>query len=145
MLRSGMMGWLTIRTDTNAWSPEQHAEAKREIDLYKKELRPLIRDANLYHVSPRPDGVHWDGIEYWDTDRQRGVVYTLRGTIEGENTHTYALQGLQGSGRYLLKFYDHSAFDRTVTGRELITWGLEVMLPLPNSSELIFVEDAAYN
>ena len=39
MLRSGMMGWLTIMTDTNAWSPEQHADAKKEIDLYKKELR----------------------------------------------------------------------------------------------------------
>jgi hypothetical protein len=145
MLRSGMMGWLTIMTDTNAWSPEQHAEAKKEIDLYKRELRPFIRDASLYHVSPRPDGVHWDGIEYWDTDRQRGVVYAFRGTIAGENTHTYALRGLQRSGRYLLKFYDHSASDRTVTGRELMTRGLEVMLPLPNSSELIFVEGAAHH
>src|ERR1035438_5201520 len=32
MLRSGMMGWLTVMLDTNAWSPEQHAEAKKEID-----------------------------------------------------------------------------------------------------------------
>ena len=144
MLRSGMMGWLTIMTDTNAWTPEQHAEAKKEIDLYKKELRSLIRDASLYHVSPRPDGVHWDGIEYWDSDRQRGVVYAFRGTIEGENNHSYPLQGLQPSGRYLLKFYDHSAPDRTVTGQELITRGLNVELALPNSSELIFIEAAAH-
>ena len=41
MLRSGMMGWLTIMLDTNAWSAEQHAEAKQEIELYKKELRGL--------------------------------------------------------------------------------------------------------
>ena len=144
MLRSGMMGWLTIMTDTNAWSPEQHAEAKKEIDLYKKELRPLIRDASLYHVSPRPDGIHWDGIQYWDSERQRGVIYAFRGTIEGEKTHTYALQGLHPSGRYLLKFYDHSAPDRTVTGHELMTQGLNVALPLPNSSELIFVEGWAH-
>jgi hypothetical protein len=144
MLRSGMMGWLTIMTDTNAWTPEQHAEAKKEIDLYKKVLRSLIRDASLYHVSPRPDGVHWDGIEYWDSDRQRGVVYAFRGTIEGENNHSYPLQGLQPSGRYLLKFYDHSAPDRTVTGQELITRGLNVELALPNSSELIFIEAAAH-
>ena len=127
-------------TDTNAWSPEQHAEAKKEIDLYKKDLRPLIRDASLYHVSPRPDGIHWDGIQYWDADRQRGVIYAFRGTIEGEKTHTYALQGLHPSGRYLLRFYDHSAPDRTVTGRELMTQGLKVALRLPNSSELVFVE-----
>jgi hypothetical protein len=143
MLRSGMMGWLTIMTDTNAWSPEQHAEAKKEIDLYQKELRSLIRDASLYHVSPRPDGVHWDGIEYWDSTRQRGVVYAFRGTVEGEKMHVYALEGLQPSGRYLLKFYDHSAPDRTVTGGELMTRGLNVTLPLPNSSELIFIEGAA--
>jgi alpha-galactosidase len=143
MLRSGMMGWLTIMTDTNAWSPEQHAEAKREIDLYKRELRPLIRDASLYHVSPRPDGLHWDGIEYWNSDRQRGVMYAFRGTIEDEKAHSYLLKGLQPSSRYLLKFYDHSSPDRTVTGEELMKRGLKVILPAANSSELIFIEGAA--
>ncbi|MGO9085028.1 MAG: alpha-galactosidase [Candidatus Sulfotelmatobacter sp.] len=140
MLRSGMMGWLTIMIDTGAWSPKQRAEAKREIDLYRKELRPLIRDASLYHVSPRPDGVHWDGIEYWDADRQKGVVYAFRGTAEQENTHSFALQGLQPSVRYRLSYYDHSSPDRTATGRELAERGLKVVLPLPNSSELIFIE-----
>jgi alpha-galactosidase len=143
MLRSGMMGWLTIMIDTNAWSPEQHAEAKNEIDLYKRELRPLIRDANLYHVSPRPDGVHWDGVEYWDPERRRGVVYAFRGTIEREKTHVFVLKGLQPSARYALKFNDHSRADRTVTGRELMGSGLKVNLPLPNSSELIFIEEEA--
>jgi len=142
MLRSGMMGWLTIMTDISSWSVEQHAEARKEIDLYKKELRPLIRDASLYHVSPRPDGAHWDGIQYWDSQRQRGVVYAFRGTSEGEKTHSFALRGLQPSGRYLLKFYDHSAPDRTTEGRELMGQGLPVSLALPNSSELIFIEAA---
>jgi len=143
MLRSGMMGWLTIMTDTNAWSPEQHAEAKREIELYKKELRSFVRDASLYHVSPRPDGMHWDGIEYWSSDRQRGVVYAFRGAIEDEKAHSYLLEGLQPSSRYLLKFYDHSSPDRTVTGEELMKRGLKVTLPAANSSELIFIEGAA--
>jgi hypothetical protein len=144
MLRSGMMGWLTIMTDTNAWSPEQHAEARKEIDLYKKDLRPLIRDADLYHISPRPDGVHWDGIQYWDPDRGRGVIYSFRGTVEGENTHSYTLKGLEPTDRYLLRFYDHTSSDRTVTGQELTSRGLKVALALPNSSELIFIERAAH-
>ena len=29
MLRSGMMGWLTIMQDTNAWTAEQHDAARR--------------------------------------------------------------------------------------------------------------------
>jgi len=144
MLRSGMMGWLTIMTDTNVWSADQHAEAKKEIDLYKKELRPLIRDASLYHISPRPDGVHWDGLEYWDPERKRGVVYAFRGTIDRENTHSFVLKGLEPTGRYTLKFYDHSAPDQTVTGQELMGAGLKVTLPLQNSSELIFVEGVAH-
>jgi len=144
MLRSGMMGWLTIMIDTSAWSAVQRAEAREEIDLYKKELRPLIRDASLYHVSPRPDGVRWDGIQYWDSDRHRGVVYAFRGTIEAEKAHAFLLKGLQPSARYLLRFHDHSAPDRTATGRELMQRGLKVTLPWSNSSELIFIEAEAH-
>ena len=128
--------------DSKKWTTEQHVEARKEIDLYKKKLRSLIRDARMYHVSPRPDGVRWDGIQYWDPDRRQGVVYAFRGTIEGQKTYSYVLGGLEPAGRYALKFYDHSAPDRTVTGRELMTRGLKVTLPEPNSSEVIFIEGA---
>jgi hypothetical protein len=143
MLRSGMMGWLTIMINTPMWSAQQHAEAAKEIDLYKKELRPLIRDASLYHVSLRPDGIHWDGIEYWDPERQRGVLYAFHGTGTEERSHRYALKGLQPSSRYRLRYYDHSSSDRAVTGRELMEKGVEVKLALPNTSELIFIDGEA--
>ncbi len=140
MLRSGMMGWFTIMLDTNAWSPEQHTAAKQEIDLYKKELRPLIRDANLYHVSPRPDGVHWDGIEYWDPARGKGVVFAFRGTVENEGSHSFVLKGLEPSARYRLHFNDKTSTDRAATGNDLMKGGLKVGLSTANSSELIFIE-----
>ena len=139
MLRSGMMGWLTIMLDTNAWSAEQHAEAKQEIGLYKKELRGLIRDGSLYHVSPRPDGVHWDGIEYWDAARKKGVVYAFRGSSEAEETHAFMLQGLDASARYRVKFHDSGAAE-IATGRDLMGAGLKLTLSQPNSSELVFLE-----
>jgi len=63
--------------------------------------------------------------------------------VEGENTHSYILKGLDAKGRYLLRFYDHTSSDRAVTGQELMTQGLKVTLALPNSSELIFIERAA--
>jgi alpha-galactosidase len=141
MLRSGMMGWLTIMIDTSAWSPEQHEEAGKEIELYKKELRPFIRDADLYHISPRPDGVHWDGEEYWDPHRASGVVYAFHGTTETERKYRFVLQGLQPSRHYQLRYYDHSSPDRMISGHELMTRGLPVALPLPNSSELIFIAE----
>jgi alpha-galactosidase len=142
MLRSGMMGWLTIMQDTNAWTAEQHDAARRAFALYKLRLRPLIRDAQLYHVSDRPDGVHWDGMEYWDPERGRGVVFAFHGSIAGETGHRFQLDGLDAARHYKLHFQDGSAPDREATGSELMEAGLEVRLPNPLSSELVFLEES---
>jgi hypothetical protein len=71
------------------------------------------------------------------------VVYAFRGSVEGDKTHLFRLQGLQPSSRYQLKFNDRSATDRTATGEQLMRDGLQVTLGLPNSSELIFLEAEA--
>jgi hypothetical protein len=140
MLRSGMLGWLTIMQDTNAWSVEQHSVAKEEIQLYKTRLRPLIRDADLYHVTARPDGVHWDGIEYFDARRGAGVLFAFRGSSANATEHVFVLRGLQADASYRLGFQDHSSRDRTMSGRDLMSSGLRVHLQFPNSSELVFLD-----
>ena len=137
-----MMGWLTIMLDTNAWTEQQHAAAKEEILLYKKELRSFIRDADLYHIAPRPDGVNWDGVEYFDPKRGKGVIYAFRGSTENEAKHTFRMRGLVPGKQYHLRFHDRTAPDRAVSGRELLGSGLTVDLSVPNSSELIFVDEA---
>jgi hypothetical protein len=142
MLRSGMMGWLTIMQDTNAWTLEQHDAARGAFALYKQQLRPLIRDARLYHISERPDGVHWDGMEYWDPARAKGVVFAFRGSVPGETEHRFVLTGLDAGKRYNLHFEDGSSPDRAVAGSELMGPGIEVHLPNPLSSELVFFETA---
>ena len=142
MLRSGMMGWLTIMQDTNAWTPEQHAAAKGEFALYKSDLRTLIRDADLYHISERPDGVRWDGMEYFDPHHARGVVYAFRGSTPTESQHTFPVRGVVPGKQYRIRFHDGSSPEQRVSGRELLGKGLTVQLPLPNSSELIFLEEA---
>lgn len=143
MLRSGMMGWVTIMLDTTAWTPAQHAAAINAISLYKSQLRPLIRDANLYHVAPRPDGVHWDGIQYWNPARGKGVVFAFRGSTPDEPMHTFVLAGLNPSHRYQLHFQDATSADRVATGAELMKQGLPVNLVNPLSSELVFLSDAS--
>jgi len=141
MLRSGMMGWLTLMLDTSVWTPEQHDAAKQAIALYKSQLRPLIRDANLYHVSTRPDGVHWDGVEYWDSAPGKGVVFAFRGTGPEEAEHHFVLAGLDPAKHYRLHFQDGSAPDRSATGADLMAQGLLVRLQSPLSSELVFLSD----
>ncbi|HUI40582.1 MAG TPA: glycoside hydrolase family 36 protein [Terriglobia bacterium] len=141
MLRSGMMGWCTLMQDTAAWDSEQHAAARRAFDLYKTRLRPLIRAADLYHIAPRPDSEHWDGVEYFATGTGQGVVYAFRGANPGENTHTYPLRGLRSDRRYALQFNDHTSPDREESGNDLMVPGLRVSLPRPLSSELIFIRE----
>jgi hypothetical protein len=143
MLRSGMMGWLTIMLDTTAWSLEQHRVAKAEFDLYKSQLRPFIRDAELYHISPRPDGIHWDGMEYFDPARKAGVVFAFRSWIENQESQTFRLMGVRSDKVYNLHFQDQTSPDQQMTGRALIEKGLTVSLPAPNSSELIFIKEVA--
>ncbi len=143
MLRSGMMGWLTIMLDTTAWNEDEHAAAKLEIKLYKEQLRPLIRDAALYHIAPRPDGLHWDGIEYFDSKRDKGVVYAFRGSNPGNDNYVFRVKGVAPAKTYRLHFQDGSAPDRSMTGRELLDSGVALHLPIPKSSELVFINSTS--
>ncbi|HEV7122702.1 MAG TPA: glycoside hydrolase family 36 protein [Rhodanobacter sp.] len=140
MLRSGMMGWVTVMIDTNSWSRRQHVAAAREIAFYKSTLRPLIRSADLYHVGPRPDGKGWDGTEYFDAGRDTGVLYAFHGSVAAPGVYSFRLRGLHGDGRYRLHFRDGSSPDRVTDGRELMETGLGLSLPLANSSELVQIE-----
>jgi hypothetical protein len=139
MLRSGMMGWMTIMLDTTAWSAHQQSVARDAFALYKSQLRPLIRDGNLYHVSDRPDGVHWDGMEYWDPKRATGVLFAFRGSAADQEQHSFRLAGLSDDAHYQIHFEDQTSPDHASTGRELRLQGITVHLQRPLSSELAFV------
>jgi hypothetical protein len=143
-LRSGMLGWFTLMLDTAEWSPAQRAEARRQFALYKSALRPLIRAADLYHVEQRPDGIHWDGIEYFSAPLKRGVLYAFRGTAADEPAHRYRLRGLDPKKSYRLRFHDQgAAADQVLKGELLMRTGMTVALPWPLSSELIFIEEVS--
>jgi hypothetical protein len=139
MLRSGMMGWFTLMLDTTGWSRAQHDDALEELRFYKSTLRPLIRNADLYHVGARPDGRGWDGTEYIDAANGTGVLYAFRGSDRGETSHRFLLKGLQPERRYRLHFHDGSAGDIVRNGDELSRLGVTVKLPIPESSELVLL------
>lgn len=143
MLRSGMMGWLTVMQNTNEWTAEQHVAAREAIALYKTRLRPLIRNAQLFHISARPDGVHWDGIEYWDRALGQGVVFAFHGADGAEPEHRFVLSGLHARTIYELHFEDGTSADEAVSGRQLMTSGVQVALREPLTSELVFLSAQA--
>jgi hypothetical protein len=97
----------------------------------------------VYHVAQRPDGVNWDGMEYYSPRLRRGVLFAFRGAATDQRTHGFRLQGLKPASRYRLKFEDAGAAANLVlTGQVLMQAGVEVTLESPLSSELIFFEEA---
>lgn len=143
MLRSGMMGAFRVLIDTTTWDPDHRAAAKKEIEIYKTQLRPLIREADLYHISARPDGIGWDAIEYYNPRTAGGVVYAFRGATKTEIKHRFALRGVDATLRYRVRFQDHSSPDAIIAGDKLLTSGIVVQLPTANSSEIIFFDAMA--
>jgi len=142
MLRSGMMGWFSLMFDPSSWTPDQHAVAREELAIYKSQLRPLIRTADLYHVSARPDGINWDGIEYFDPKQRRGVLFAFHGSAPDKSTHRFVLSGLDPQRLYRLIFHDRGSASQVVlSGQMLMQSGVDVSLPIPLSSDLIFIQE----
>jgi hypothetical protein len=144
MLRSGMMGWCTVMCDTSAWSAEQKTAARRQFDVYKRWLRPLIAAGDLYHLTPRPDGKRWDGVQYFDPRTGKGVVYAFRGTPEGktpQGEHSFRLRGLRPDARYRVWFEDGSSPEEVRPGADLAAQGVVVRLAEQGASELVYLEE----
>ncbi len=140
MLRSGMMGWFTLMCDTAAWSAEQHEAARRQIEIYKTWIRPLINNGELYHISTRPDDTRWDGMQYIDSTTGKGIVFAFRGVKSGETSHTFKLKGLDRAGSYRIWSEDGSSEPHKATGAGLMDEGLRVRLGEAGASELVYVQ-----
>jgi len=101
-----------------------------------------VRTANLYHIFPRPTGKIWDGVEYFDPVSRKGAVYVFRPDSPAA-THTMRLKGLEPQARYWLWCADGSFSPRQMGGQSLMQTGLTLGLPQPNTSEIVFLQDAA--
>ncbi|MDR3691849.1 MAG: alpha-galactosidase [Fimbriimonas sp.] len=138
MLRSGLMGWCSIMQDPAKWSPEERNAATREFTNYKKRIRPLIRFGNVFHVSERPDGVRWDGMQFASQDGMKSILFAFRGsTTVGE--HTYRLQGLNPNRRYRVEYEDGDLPAATMSGSDILNKGIAIHLGEPDTSQLVFL------
>jgi len=120
------------------WTNQHKADIKKAVATYKEKLRPLIRHSDLYHIFPRPDDKHWDGIEYYDPATGKGVVYIFK-PAEGTNTMKIRLRGVDPESIYRLTFEDGTNPASCKTGAELSS-GINVTLKGKLVSELMFFE-----
>ncbi len=137
-IRSAMLGWCTIMMDIAGWPEEFKADSKKQFEIYKKIIRPQVRDGNLYHVSDRPAPRGWDAFEYYTPATSKGIVMVFREKYEQPEI-TIKLKGLEPDAKYGISFEDGYGKAGTFTGKELMGQGINLNLPSYNSSEIIFL------
>ncbi len=123
------------------WTQQEKETIQACVETYKTRIRPLVREANLYHLFARPDGRRRDGIEYYDPAKGKGVVYLFQPSEETE-AKPVRFKGLDPTKAYRVRFEDGSNPSTVKTGSELRNKGLPVRLEGKGVSELIFFEVA---
>jgi hypothetical protein len=124
---------------TEPWTRQEKDALKECVDTYKARIRPLVREADLYHVFPRPDGRNRDGIEYYDPDAGKGVVYLFQPSSEAA-TGAIRFRGLDPNRTYRVSFEDGTQPPSVKSAAELMDKGLPVKLEGEEVSEQVFFE-----
>ena len=138
-----MMGaWQIDPTDTPIWTDEEKAATRRSVEIYRQWIRPLLADVKVHHILPRPDGLHWDGMFYWSAAARRGTLYVWR-PDSPDAQQTIRLKGLESGQSYWLWSEDGSVAPGLRRGDDLMRSGVEVRLPQPFTSDVIFLQDEA--
>lgn len=108
-------------------APPGYIEAFKRNLLHFKQYRHLLID-DVYH--PRlADAEQWSALQYVDHDALESVLFVFR-HLGGAATNTVKLRGLAPQASYLLtSLNDRPGRERTMLGEELLSRGLEVMLP----------------
>lgn len=123
------------------WSAKQKSDITKAVATYKNKLRPLIRYGNLYHVFPRPDNIRWDGVEYYDPEKRKGVVYVFKPEKSTTHRQVIKLKGLEAKSKYRVVFEDGTNRNIMATGAQLMNKGFEMQLMGTLVSELVFIDD----
>jgi alpha-galactosidase len=139
--RSGMMGaWDLALTDSARLSERQKTAIRRSTEVYKSWVRPVLEDAHVYRILPRPDGLHWDGMFYWNETTGKGMAYVFRPNSERSH-ELILLEGLEPAGLYYIRGEDGAVAAGVLSGKALMNEGIPVTLAERFRSELVFVED----
>ena len=109
--------------------------------MYAEKIRPLVRNGELYHILPRPDGVHYDGVMYADADAEseiKGLVFLFKPSEEAGASCRLTLSGLNAEKTYRVQFEDRPEQNFTATGAKLMEAGFDASIPHVGS-ELIWI------
>lgn len=109
------------------------------LELYKKELRPIMRGSLVYHHTPLPPyftQAPWVVLEYATRDKQRSMATLFRTSNYGDSFFRFVPRGLNPSQDYHVIFKNRvEATD--VSGWKLMQEGISVHLENAGTSEML--------
>lgn len=142
------MGYRTMMLGVpmfSSWTGTIEDEYYKEYGaLYRDTMRDLVKNAELYHILPRPDATNWDGVMYADPDTEnniKGAVFLFKPSDTVSDTYTVVLRGLYPDTTYSLQFEDRPEQNITATGEQLMEEGIQVEIKYIGS-EIIWITEA---
>jgi alpha-galactosidase len=114
------------------------------VDLYKNELRPIIRDSVVYHHTPQTPYFSespWVVLEYASRDKKKSVATLFRTSNHDEPVYRFVPRGLDASLTYKVTFENRSETVE-LPGIELMREGVPVRLETAGTSEMLLFESA---
>ena len=114
------------------------------VDLYKNELRPILRDSMVYHHTPQTPYVSespWVVLEYSSPDKKRSVATLFRTSNHDDPIYNFVPRGLDASLAYKITFENRTETFES-SGIQLMTQGIPVRLETAGTSEMLLFENA---
>jgi hypothetical protein len=144
VLRSGFLG---ANMSACVFDPDQIEEVKTHWQLYKTHQRPILRGskvgdmpADVYHILPAPDGINWDGIEFFNTSLNKGSVILFKPLETAADSMAIIFKGLNRKEIYSIFFQDRKEQNTRMTGAELMEQGILVKGMIGKyASEIIWI------
>ncbi len=120
-------------------SPEMYNTFVRSIEIYNDWVQELIKYGDLYHSLGRPDGINWDGTQYYNPDTGKGALFAFKpdpnGTIS--DTQRFVLHGLDPKQSYYVWSENGTIPFATYTGKQLAQ-GLDITLEGSYRAEIVY-------
>ncbi len=136
-------GPLFFMGQPTAWDAATTSAAMRATALFK-ELRPVLRDASLTHLSANPAWNSWDGLMYWSANSGQGVLFAYRGQSDFSSL-TFYPSGLGAAPSVDLQCDTGLGEGRlaggqlalTASGPSLAEEGVTVLIPSPDGAAIV--------
>jgi hypothetical protein len=140
VFRCGLLGTIMVCGSEREMDDQEEGVARETWNLYQTKQRAILRGGDVYHILPFPDGINWDGMQFFNTDINKGSVLLFKPSENIADTKVIKLKGLDRQVMYTLTFQDRKEQNTKMTGEELMEKGIEVKGMRGNfASEIIWI------